>query len=112
QAYVNPTDDTLDLLDAIRLDLRDNLRVATTLGYGPRFLHSTGQFHKGGPNTGHFIQFTTTAKEDAPLPGRRYTFGMFRDAQALGDRQTLEKHGRHVIRIHLGEDRIAGIQRL
>jgi len=104
QAYLPEQDGTDETLQAIRLRLRDRLRVATTIGYGPRFLHSTGQFHKGGPNTGLFIQLTCSDAIDISIPGRPYTFGIFKKAQALGDLETLAKHGRRVMRIDLGGD--------
>ena len=69
--------------------LRDGLGLATTAGYGPRFLHSTGQFHKGGPNTGLFIQLTGRDGVDISIPGKPYTFGIFKKAQALGDLDAL-----------------------
>jgi hypothetical protein len=75
--------------------------LATTLGYGPRFLHSTGQFHKGGPNTGLFLQLTADDAEDASIPGAPGTFGVFKRAQALGDLEGSGKHGRRAIRVHL-----------
>jgi hypothetical protein len=83
--------------------------LATTLGYGPRFLHSTGQFHKGGPNSGLFLQLTADDLEDAPIPGAVYTFGIFKKAQALGDFKALQKHGRRAMRIHLGRDVLQGL---
>jgi len=91
-------------LQAIRGRLRDRLRLATTLGYGPRFLHSTGQFHKGGPNTGLFLQLTSDDAGDLPVPGQPYTFGIFKRAEALGDLEALHKHQRRAMRIHLGAD--------
>jgi transaldolase/glucose-6-phosphate isomerase len=78
--------------------------VATTLGYGPRFLHSTGQLHKGGANNGVFIQFVADAPFDLPVPGDTFSFGVLRDAQALGDFQVLEAHGRRALRVALGTD--------
>ena len=101
-AYLTEEQDTQQLLQDIRVYLRDKLRLATTLGYGPRFLHSTGQLHKGGPNTGLFIQLTADDAVDVPLPGQPYSFGTLKRAQALGDLQSLRKHGRRVVRIHLG----------
>ena len=80
------------------------LCVPCTCGYGPRFLHSTGQFHKGGPNTGHFIQLTQVDKEDTILPGKQYTFGTFRNAQVRGDGDALRAHDRRVMRIDLGSN--------
>jgi transaldolase/glucose-6-phosphate isomerase len=103
-AYLTESPATEQALQAIRLRLRDSLHVATTLGYGPRFLHSTGQFHKGGPNTGLFLQLTADDAEDADIPGQPYTFSTFKRAQALGDLEALRKHGRRVVRIHLGAD--------
>jgi transaldolase/glucose-6-phosphate isomerase len=111
-AYLTETSEVDDALTKLQRHTRDCTNLATTLGYGPRFLHSTGQFHKGGPNGGHFIQLTQDDAEDAPLPGRSYSFGTFRNAQALGDRRTLEAHGRRVIRIHLGTHPVEAIQKL
>jgi transaldolase/glucose-6-phosphate isomerase len=103
-AYLTEDSAIEKVLEAIRLQLRDSLRLATTLGYGPRFLHSTGQFHKGGPNTGLFLQLTSDDAGDLPLPGQPYTFGIFKRAEALGDLEALHKHHRQAIRIHLGAD--------
>jgi hypothetical protein len=108
-AYLTESAQTAQALQAIRLDLRDNLHLATTLGYGPRFLHSTGQFHKGGPNTGLFLQLTADDAEDVQIPGAPYTFGVLKRAQALGDLEALRKHGRRVMRIHLGRDVAQGL---
>jgi transaldolase / glucose-6-phosphate isomerase len=108
-AYVQRTRETEQALQRIRLRLRDARRVATTLGYGPRFQHSTGQLHKGGANNGVFLQFVADDREDVPIPGAAYTFGTLKAAQALGDLQTLERHGRRVIRLHLGTDIAAGL---
>ena len=77
---------------------------ATTAGYGPRFLHSTGQLHKGGPSTGVFLQLTSDHPDDRPIPGWPYTFGRLIDAQARGDREALRAHDRPVVHLHLGED--------
>jgi transaldolase/glucose-6-phosphate isomerase len=104
QAYLTEKPETDEALQEIRLFLRDSYHVATTLGYGPRFLHSTGQFHKGGPNTGLFLQLTADDPDDAVLPGKTYSFGQFKLAQALGDLEALRKHGRRVMRVHLGSD--------
>ncbi len=83
----------------LRTLLRDQTHLATTMGYGPRYLHSTGQYHKGGPNTGMFLMLTSDPEEDVQIPGRPYSFGVFQCAQALGDLQALEKHGRRAMRI-------------
>jgi hypothetical protein len=82
------------------------------MGYGPRFLHSTGQLHKGGPDSGVFIQITAPDKVDFPIPGEPYTFSILKDAQALGDFQSLQSHGRRAIRVDLGKDVVAGLQKL
>jgi glucose-6-phosphate isomerase len=109
QAYLTEEAPSGGLLQAIRLRLRDGLRLATTIGYGPRFLHSTGQLHKGGPPTGLFIQLTCRDAIDVSIPGRPYTFGIFKKAQALGDLEALQKHRRRVMRIDLGDDARKGL---
>ncbi len=108
-AYVTEEPTTQDRLESLRSRIRDGLHLATTLGYGPRFLHSTGQLHKGGPNNGLFIQLTADEAKDVDIPDRPYSFGTLRKAQALGDLQALRKHGRRVIRVHLGRDVSAGL---
>jgi len=108
-AYLPENATTAPALEHVRLRLRDTLRVATTLGYGPRYLHSTGQFHKGGPNTGLFILLTADERDDLPVPGQPYTFGVFQQAQALGDLESLRQHGRRVVRLHLGDDLAQGL---
>jgi transaldolase/glucose-6-phosphate isomerase len=112
QAYLPEKADIHQRLQTIRICLRDVFRLATTLGYGPRFLHSTGQFHKGGPNTGLFLQLTADDAEDTPVPGAAYTFGVFKRAQALGDFKALQEHDRQVIRVHLGKDLLQGLDAL
>jgi transaldolase/glucose-6-phosphate isomerase len=108
-AYIQRTPTTEEALQHIRLRLRDARRVATTLGYGPRFQHSTGQLHKGGPNTGVFMQLVAADAEDAPIPGEPYTFSVLKQAQALGDLESLQAHERRVIRVDLGADIAAGL---
>ena len=103
QAYLPRNQETERRLHAARIRLRDRLHVATTLGFGPRFLHSTGQLHKGGPNTGVFIQVVEPPAEDAPIPGASFTFGTLIAAQALGDLQSLRAHGRRVARVRLAD---------
>jgi glucose-6-phosphate isomerase len=103
-AYLPEEESTDELLEAIRRRIRDGLRLAVTLGYGPRFLHSTGQMHKGGPNTGLFIQLTCRDATDISIPRRAYTFGIFKKAQAMGDLEALARHGRRVMRVDLGGD--------
>ena len=96
----------------LRVAIRDGRRVATTLGFGPRFLHSTGQLHKGGPNTGVYIQITTDDAEDVPIPGKPFSFSVLKRAQAAGDLQSLRDHGRRVIRVHIAGDLITGLEKL
>jgi glucose-6-phosphate isomerase len=106
----NPARD--EALAGMRVAARDRGHDATTLGYGPRFLHSTGQLHKGGPNTGVFLQLTADAPRDLPVPGESYTFATLRDAQALGDLQVLKRRGRRALRVNLGADVDAGLRAL
>jgi glucose-6-phosphate isomerase len=110
--YLPRTDMTDATLGQIRLALRDRLKVATTVGYGPRFLHSTGQLHKGGANKGLFIQITHEPEKDVPIPGEPYTFGTLIAAQAMGDYRVLAERGRRVIRCHLKGDMAAGLKQL
>jgi glucose-6-phosphate isomerase len=100
-AFIAPDAKHDSALNAIRLAIRDKYRVATTVGYGPRYLHSTGQLHKGGPNTGVFLQIVGDDANDIPIPGERFTFGVLKQAQALGDFQALRNHGRRVLRVQL-----------
>jgi hypothetical protein len=99
-------------LQSIRILLRDRLHLATTIGWGPRYLHSTGQYHKGGPNTGLFILLTGDERSDVSIPGQPYSFGSFKLAQALGDMDVLQRHGRRVLRVHLDLDASGGLERL
>jgi len=110
--YIRETGEHEALIQAIRTHLRDALRVATTTGYGPRFLHSTGQLHKGGDDSGVFIQITADDVQDAPLVGEPFTFSVLKQAQALGDFQSLASRDRRAIRIHLGADGAAGLKTL
>jgi transaldolase/glucose-6-phosphate isomerase len=102
-AYLNRNAANIDAFQSIRVALRDRFHVATTVGFGPRFLHSTGQFHKGGPNSGVFIQVVDDAETDLPIPGKPYGFGALNRAQALGDLTSLQAHGRRVTRVSLAE---------
>jgi transaldolase / glucose-6-phosphate isomerase len=108
--YIQETNQHETLIQAIRTHLRDALRVATTTGYGPRFLHSTGQLHKGGDDSGVFIQITADDLNDAVIVGEPFTFGVLKQAQALGDFQSLASRDRRAIRIHLGENIAAGLK--
>jgi transaldolase / glucose-6-phosphate isomerase len=99
-------------LQAMRHDVRDARHIATCLEFGPRFLHSTGQAYKGGPNTGVFLQITCDDAVDCPVPGQKYTFGVVKAAQARGDFQVLAERNRRVLRAHLGADVAAGLATL
>lgn len=111
-AYFQDSPETEKALQEIRQQLRDRQHLATTLGYGPRFLHSTGQYHKGGPNTGLFLQLTAQDKIHIPIPGYPYDFSTFKQAEALGDLQSLERHGRRILRIDLGASPLNGLAQL
>ncbi|MEP6742499.1 MAG: bifunctional transaldolase/phosoglucose isomerase [bacterium] len=111
-AYLEESPEIDAALLSIRTGVRDATHCATTTGYGPRFLHSTGQLHKGGPDSGVFIQITAPDKLDFPIPGEPYTFSTLKDAQALGDFQSLLAHGRRALRVDLGDDVIVGLQKL
>ena len=118
QAHLPPTPETTAALQGLRQQLLAHTGLATTLGFGPRFLHSTGQLHKGDAGRGLFIQLTADSAEDAPIPNQagasdsNITFGVLAQAQALGDRQALVNRGRAVLRIHLGADIDVGIAQL
>jgi transaldolase / glucose-6-phosphate isomerase len=111
-AYVHMKRPHEERLQAIRHRVRDRKAVATCLGFGPRFLHSTGQAYKGGPNTGVFLQVTADDAKDLPVPGQRYTFGVVKAAQARGDFQVLAERERRALRVHLGPDVEAGLRAL
>src|SRR6202047_910552 len=100
------------LLQTLRMTVRDHKHVATCLGFGPRFLNSTGQAYKGGPNSGVFLQITCDDAQDLPVPGQKYTFGVVKAAQARGDFQVLADRKRRTLRVHLGSDVKAGLTRL
>ena len=110
-AYLPPDPDVASRLEAIRTRIRDATGAATTLGFGPRFLHSTGQLHKGGPDTGVFLQLTAEPSKDLPIPGWEESFATLIAAQALGDLASLQKRGRRSLRLHFG-DMHAGLDRL
>ena len=99
-------------LQLLRHAVRDSKRVATCLGFGPRFLHSTGQAYKGGPNSGVFLQITCDDSVELPVPGQKYTFGVVKAAQARGDFQVLADRGRRALRVHLGSNVKAGLAAL
>jgi glucose-6-phosphate isomerase len=110
--YVEETGAIDSEFEEIRRILRDATRCATTVGYGPRFLHSTGQLHKGGPDTGVFLQITANDKTDFAVPGESYTFSVLKQAQALGDFRSLSARRRRAIRVDLGNDTVRGLARL
>jgi transaldolase / glucose-6-phosphate isomerase len=111
-AYVPMTSAHEAVLSRLRHRVRDAAGVATCLGFGPRFLHSTGQAYKGGPNSGVFLQVTCDDARDLPVPGARYTFGTVKAAQARGDFQVLVDRKRRALRVHLGADVLAGLETL
>ena len=111
-AYVEMNADHESLLQKMRTGVRDRKHVATCLGFGPRFLHSTGQAYKGGPNSGVFLQITCDDAQDLPVPGQKYTFGIVKAAQARGDFAVLAERNRRALRVHLGPDVKAGLTRL
>jgi len=111
-AYIHMDEKHETLLQKLRQALRDKKRVATCLEFGPRFLHSTGQAYKGGPNSGVFLQVTCDDAADLPVPGQTYTFGVVKAAQARGDFQVLAERGRRALRVHLGKDLASGLARL
>ncbi|MDQ6891446.1 MAG: glucose-6-phosphate isomerase [Acidobacteriota bacterium] len=111
-AYVPSTEEHELLLTETRLRVRDAKRVATTVGFGPRFLHSTGQFHKGGPPSGVFLQVTAEPRERVPIPGRPWGFGEVVAAQAAGDLAALRSRGRRAATVHLGPDVAEGLAEL
>lgn len=108
-AYVASTPENEQALNGIRLRVRDAKKVATTLGFGPRFLHSTGQLHKGGPDTGVFLQVTAEPVASVPIPGKPWGFGEVIAAQAAGDLAALQSRGRRALRVHLGPDLARGL---
>jgi hypothetical protein len=110
--YFEESEENEAVIQQIRTHLRDATRCATTTGYGPRFLHSTGQLHKGGPASGVFIQLTAADARDVEIPGEPFTFSTLKQAQALGDFRSLSTRGRRAVRVELGPDTTAGLRRL
>ncbi|TGE14222.1 bifunctional transaldolase/phosoglucose isomerase [Hymenobacter elongatus] len=110
QAYLTESGELNQGLQQLRTQVQEQLHLATTSGYGPRFLHSTGQYHKGGPDKGLFVQFTVDHPQDLALPGRSYSFGTFKNAQAAGDLQALHDYNRRTLRIHLGNNAEQGLR--
>lgn len=112
QAYLAPSKINDEMLHEFRMMIRDRLKLATTMGWGPRFLHSTGQLHKGGPNSGIFIQLIDEPSRNLPAPETNYNFASLIQAQALGDFRALKQRGRRILRISLGQDTQKGLQQL
>jgi transaldolase/glucose-6-phosphate isomerase len=110
--YIHMTDEHERKLQGIRTVVRDAKKVATCLGFGPRFLHSTGQAYKGGPNSGVFLQITCDDAVDLPVPGQKYTFGLVKAAQGRGDFQVLAERDRRALRVHIGADVNQGLDTL
>jgi transaldolase/glucose-6-phosphate isomerase len=102
--YIQMTAAHEEALQLMRVAVRDRKRVATCMGFGPRFLHSTGQAYKGGPNSGVFLQVTCDDAEDVAIPGQKYTFGIVKAAQARGDFDVLAERKRRALRVHLPAD--------
>jgi hypothetical protein len=111
-AYIPESEAAEKLLARMRVRVRGQFRLVTTHGYGPRYLHSTGQLHKGGPNTGLFLMLVSDHPEEVQIPGREYSFGNLKRAQASGDLKALQKHGRRVLKIQLGPEIEDGLDRL
>jgi len=111
-AYITMNEANESALQVIRHNVRDAKKVATVLGFGPRFLHSTGQAYKGGPDTGVFLQITCDDKIDLPVPGQKYTFGVVKAAQARGDFAVLAERGRRALRVHIGKNVRADLGKL
>ena len=111
-AYVEMNDDTESILTDIRASVLERYKIATCLGFGPRFLHSTGQAYKGGANNGVFLQITADDEIDLPVPGQKFTFGIVKSAQARGDFQVLLDRGRRALRVHINNDAVAGLRKL
>jgi hypothetical protein len=111
--YVQPSDEFDAAVEELRSAVRRSTRATTTFGYGPRFLHSTGQFHKGGPKTGRFLQLIHDSEPDVEIPGKPYAFTRLKHAQAAGDLQTLRGHGLPAERVTLrGDDPAAALREL
>ena len=111
-AYIESNSENKKLLLKIRELLKRKLNAATTVGFGPRFLHSTGQLHKGGDDSGMFIQIVNEDKKDAKIPGKPYSFSVLKQAQAIGDFESLLKHDRRVIKINTGKNVTGGLKKL
>src|SRR5205807_949502 len=109
-AYIERNPAHSEALSRLRRMIRDRTRAATCVGFGPRFLHSTGQAYKGGPNSGIILQITADDAEDLPVPGQRYSFGIVKAAQARGDFDVLAERARRLLRVHLPKDLDGGLK--
>jgi hypothetical protein len=110
--FVEPSEEFDRAVEGLRVAIRDATKVTTTFGYGPRYLHSTGQFHKGGPPAGVFLQVICDGDEDVEIPGADYTFNELKNAQATGDLLTLREHDRPAERVRLEGSSAEGVERL
>lgn len=110
--YMTPSNECERAIAGLRKAVLTHYHLASTMGYGPRYLHSTGQLHKGGPETGMFLQLVESMRPDVPIPGKPYTFATLAQAQALGDLQSLQTHGRLAVRIDLGRQAVTTLRRL
>lgn len=111
-AYLDGNPEVDALLQTLRANILEGHHLANTMGYGPRFLHSTGQLHKGGPNNGLFLQLVADYSDDLPVPESDFTFAGLVSAQAAGDYEALAAHGRRALRLNLGQDVLAGLNEL
>ncbi len=111
-AFLRETPAASEALSKLRESIIVRHGIATTVGYGPRFLHSTGQLHKGGADSGMFLQIVASNDDDLPIPGRPYGFGLLAEAQALGDLRALTALGRRTARVRLGGEDAAALQAL
>jgi hypothetical protein len=116
QAYIKPDKNSSDILQTLRTKIQEKYKIAVTIGFGPRFLHSTGQLHKGDAGNGLFIQFTSAPQNDLAIPDNpgagksSITFGILKVAQALGDRKALINKGRKILSFDLGKDVMLGLK--
>jgi transaldolase/glucose-6-phosphate isomerase len=110
--YLKPSEEFDEAIAELRAAIRSKTKATTTFGYGPRFLHSTGQFHKGGPATGRFLQLVHDSGEDLEIPGAPYTFATLKNAQATGDLDTLRAHGLPAERVRLEGDPVQAVRQL
>jgi hypothetical protein len=111
-AYLPEDPEVRQALREIRQQVLERCSIASTVGFGPRYLHSTGQLHKGGPDTGVYLHLTADPCADMPVPGEPFTFSVLFQAQALGDLRTLQSLGRRVAHLHLGQDVATSLRRL